>query len=370
MSQARGLKLLMTADAVGGVWQYAIELAAALRPHGVRTVLALLGPAPSPEQRAQAKAVPGLALVETGLPLDWLSDGPAPVLAAGAAIADLARKERVDLVHLNMPTLAAAAPPGVPVIAVTHGCVATWWQAAKPGEPLDRAYRWHRALMAEGLRAADLVVAPTASYSRTVARHYGLPQAPAVVHNGRTPLAAPEAPPCHDCVLTVGRLWDRVKRADLLDQVAARLPVPFHAAGALRGPHGETAALEHLHLLGQVDCATLARHLAARPVFVSAACFEPFGLSVLEAAEAGCALVLSDIAPFRELWDGAAVFVAEDDARAYTHAIESVLGDAAFRLRLGDAARARAARYTPDAMADGMLRLYAQLLSTAGIKAA
>ena len=45
------------------------------------------------------------------------------------------------------------------------------------------------------------------------------------------------------------------------------------------------------------------------PIFVSAARYEPFGLAVLEAAQAGCALVLSDIPTFRELWDGAALFV-------------------------------------------------------------
>ena len=38
--------------------------------------------------------------------------------------------------------------------------------------------------------------------------------------------------------------------------------------------------------------------------------YEPFGLAVLEAAQAGMRLVLSDIPSFRELWDGAATFVA------------------------------------------------------------
>ena len=36
---------------------------------------------------------------------------------------------------------------------------------------------------------------------------------------------------------------------------------------------------------------------------------------MLEAASAGCPLILGDIPTFRELWDGAAVFVAPDDAR-------------------------------------------------------
>ena len=81
------MRLLMTADAVGGVWQYALELAAAL---DADVTLALLGPAPDAGQRAAAAAVPGLRLVETALPLDWLASGPAEVLAAAAALARLA----------------------------------------------------------------------------------------------------------------------------------------------------------------------------------------------------------------------------------------------------------------------------------------
>lgn len=356
------MRILLTADAVGGVWQYATDLARALGCREVETVIALLGPPPTASQRTEAAAIPGARLVETGRPLDWLSDGPAPILAAGAVIAELAGDEHVDLVQFNMPSLGAAAPPPVPVLAVAHGCVSTWWQGTCPGKPLPREFHWHRSLTGEGLRAADLVVAPSAGYARMVARLYSLPRVPAVVHNGRA--FAPSANGAmQDCVFTAGRLWDRAKNAALLDRVAARLAVPFHAAGPVAGPHGEAADLRHLHLLGSLDAAGMVRRLACRPVFVSAARFEPFGLAVLEAAAAGSALVLSDMPVFRELWDGAALFVPGEDERDWTRAIESVIGDADRRLRLGTAARERAARYTADAMAEAMLRLYARLLA-------
>lgn len=360
---ARPTRLLMTLDAVGGVWQYALDLARGLEARGVHTTLALLGPAPNDDQRSQMRAVPGTKLIETGLPLDWLSDGPAPVIAASAAISEMAHDLHADLVQINMPTLTAAVAARLPTVAVTHGCVSTWWQAAKPGEPLDPAFSWHRELMRAGLIAADRLVAPTASYAELVARHYGLRQTPKVVHNGRTPASTPRVPPLHDRVLTVGRLWDRVKRAELLDRVAARLTVPFDAAGAVIGPHGECVTLEHLHPLGQIDGDALAGQLAARPIFVSAASFEPFGLAVLEAAQAGCALVLSDVSSFRELWDGAALFVDGDDETGYVRAIDQLIGDGDQRLRLGEAARTRAARYTPQATADAMLAVYADALT-------
>ncbi|MBO9624626.1 MAG: glycosyltransferase family 4 protein [Sphingomonas sp.] len=363
MSEDRSLRLLMTADTVGGVWQYAVELAGALAPHGVRTTLAVLGPAPSPEQRAEAAAVPELALVETGLPLDWLCGGPEPVIAAGQAIAELAREARADLVQLNAPALAACADLPMPVVAVAHGCVSTWWEAAHGGEPAD--YRWHRKLMRDGLHAADRVVAPTAAYAATVARHYGLPEAPLAIHNGRRPLALPAGVTAQDFAFTVGRLWDRVKGADTLDRAAARLSVPLLAAGTTQGPHGETIALRHMRALGHLSGAALAQRLAARPVFVSAASFEPFGLAVLEAAAAGCPLLLSDIGSFRELWDEAALFVAPDDDAGFADAVEAILADPALRNRLGEAARARAARFTPEATAEAMAALFAQLAAEA-----
>lgn len=356
------MRLLMTADAVGGVWQYATDLAEALVPQGIETVLALLGPSPSAAQRARAEAIPGLTLIDTGLPLDWMAEGAPPVVRAGEVIAELAASEAVDLVQLNMPTLGARAHFPAPVVAVTHGCVGTWWQAARKG-PLPESYAWHRAMMRDGLSRADFVVAPSAAYGAIVQTHYRLPHPPLTVHNGR--VAANAAPAArHDHALTVGRLWDTVKAAELLDLAAARLAVPFHAAGAVVGPHGERIALDHLHLLGQLDAAGIAARLAAQPAFVSAARFEPFGLAVLEAAQAGCALVLSDIATFRELWEGAALFVTEATPAAYAEAVERIIGDDQQRRALGDAARARAARYTPAAAAETMARLYRALMAT------
>ena len=350
--------LLMTTDTVGGVWQYSLDLAAALAPLGIDVLLVTLGPPPGDDQRAQAMAA-GIDLRVTDLPLDWLCDGPEPVLAAGAAISALASSERVDLVQLNMPTLGAAPGFTVPVIAVMHGCIATWWEAAHGGA-LPPEFAWQRALTTRGIAAADAVVAPSMSHARAVQRHYALAATPHAIHNGRPSPASAAAAPSRQ-LFTAGRLWDRVKDTALLDRVAARVAVPFAAAGTVRGPHGETVAPNNLTLLGQLDAAALDARLAERPVFVSAACFEPFGLAVLEAAAAGCPLVLADIATFRELWDDAALFAPVGDDDAFVDAIERLLADPAQAQRLGDAAMARARRYTPAATAKAMAGLYAQL---------
>lgn len=368
MKAAYPLHILMTADAVGGVWQYALTLASELADCGHRITLAVLGPAVSVEQREQAAVISGLSLLETGLALDWLADGPEPVEQAARELADLARRRGVDLVHCNSPAVMAAAPFPVPIVAVAHGCVATWWRAARD-EPLDPQFDWHARMMRAGLRAADAVVAPSDSFGQTLRETYGLSQVPIVVHNGRAPLGTGDRMHQLDAALTVGRLWDPVKNARVLDRAAAQIEGAFLAAGTLRGPHGEEYAPQNLQCLGHQSEAALARLLDLKPVFVSAASFEPFGLAVLEAASAGCALVLSDIPTFRELWEGAALFVDSEDSAGFAAAIASLMNDRDRRNAVGAAARERSAHYTPAASAERMIAIYQAALAAQEVAA-
>lgn len=361
MSPSGHLRLLMTIDGVGGVWQYATDLARALGQHGVETLLALLGPLPPIEQRSAARAIPGVTLVETGLPLDWLADTPDQVRLAGLRIAELARHMRADVVQFNQPAIAAGVDFPAPVIVAAHSCLATWWAAVESG-PLPEDFAWRVALHGEGLRAAARVVAPSRAFAEATRSAYGLPESPVAVHNGRAPLLHPPAA-MHDFAFTAGRLWDRAKNLATLDRAAARLGVPVKAVGPLAGPHGERVAFAHLHAPGPMNEDALAGCLAARPVFVSAARYEPFGLAVLEAAMAGCPLVLSDIPTFRELWSDAAIFVDADDDRGFAEAVEQLIGDTPRRLARGEQARTVAAAYTTTRMAEQMLGLYRQVLT-------
>jgi glycosyltransferase involved in cell wall biosynthesis len=353
------MKVLITADAVGGVWQYSTELAAGLSRLGIESVLALMGPAASDEQK-QAAAIPGVELIDTGLALDWLAEDGAALCDAGAAIRALASDTGCSLVQLNTPALAAGTRFDIPVVAVQHSCVATWWEAVQ-GSELPEDFAWRTELNRAGLHAADAVVTPTAAFGEMVRRRYGLAQAPRTVHNGRTPPKVAESAP-HDFVFTAGRLWDEGKNLGTLDAAARSISVPIRAAGPLTGPNGAKVMFEHLHCLGNLGEAELARWLSARPVFVSTALYEPFGLAVLEAASAGCPLILSDIPTFRELWDDVAIFVPARDQEGFTRAIANLVGDDFERAVMGRAARERALRFTPDAMAAQMASLYRGLL--------
>ena len=216
-------------------------------------------------------------------------------------------------------------------------------------------FRWRTVLLARGYSRCDVLVAPSAAFAAATARRYG--RQPTVVHNGAAP-HVPGSAGRKRCVLTAGRLWDDAKNVATLDLASSLLDAPLLAAGALRGPHGGRIALTNTFALGQLSSPVLRMHMDRVPIFASLPFYEPFGLTVLEAAQSGCALVLSDIPSLRELWDGAARFVPAPQADAAAAVLQGLVDDAAETAELAGCAIERAGHYTASAMAEGMLAVY------------
>jgi glycosyltransferase involved in cell wall biosynthesis len=355
--------VLMTTDAVGGIWTYTLDLGRALVRDGYRVTLAVLGPMlEAPQQEAAAQA--GLSVIVTGLRPEWLADDEAEVARAATMFALLTREQRPDILHLNHPALAAHTVFDAPILAACHSCVATWWDAVR-GTPLPDDFRWRTDLVARGYRAAPVLVAPTEAFAQATQQFYGLARRPAVIRNGRARNAAIflSQPPTRS-VLTAGRLWDEGKNLTVLDRAAPLIRAPIRAAGPTTGPNGAHVVFDHVEALGSLEEAALLTRFAERPIYVSAALYEPFGLAVLEAAQAGCALVLSDIPTFRELWRDAALFVPPRDERAIATAVNRLLAEPGLRLRMAEAARIRALEYGLQPFANGIAALYRQVLTT------
>jgi glycosyltransferase involved in cell wall biosynthesis len=286
----------------------------------------------------------------------------AEIEAAARTVADLAQTVGADLVHLNSPILATAGNYPAPLLGVCHSCLPTWWRAVKAG-PMPEDFRWRGGLLRRGMSACDALVAPSAAFGQATAEAHGAPL-PAVVHNGRRPApqAALAAEAGEAAVFTSGRLWDEGKNVGVLDAAAAMTALPLRAAGPLHEPLGSgRARFENLQPLGELGSSGVREQLAAHRIYASAALYEPFGLGVLEAAQAGCALVLSDIPTFRELWEGTALFVRADAPAAFAAAFDRLTADPDLAVHLGEAARTRAGRYTVHAMTAGTLDLYRRL---------
>lgn len=348
----------MTTDAVGGVFTYSLQLAAGLAPRGVACVLASMGRPLSREQRADARAA-GAEVVESDYRLEWMDEPWDDVERAGAWLLELERRHRPDVVHVN-GFAHAALGWRAPVLLVAHSCVCSWWRAVL-GVSAPARYDRYRAAVARGLGAAQAVVAPTAALLCALSDEYGPLARAQVVPNGiELPSASAQAK--EPLVLSAGRVWDAAKNIHQLEQAAACVGWPVVVAGDVTGPDGrEVATPLGLRTLGPMPRAVLAHWMERASIFALPARYEPFGLSILEAAAARCALVLGDIPSLRELWEDAALFVDPNDGEAIAACLKRLARDAELRAELGACARARAEAFDVAPMVERYLGIYRAL---------
>lgn len=352
-------RVLMTADTVGGVWTCAVDLAAALGERGVAVGLATMGAPLSHDQHDQARAVRSLDVFESGFRLEWMDDPWDDVAAAGEWLLRVAEVYQPDVVHLN-GYAHAALPWQVPVMVAGHSCVLSWWQAVK-GEPAPDRYDRYRREATLGLQAAGIVVAPTRVMLAALDRHYGPLEHTAVIPDGRDAALFAQGAK-EPFIFSAGRVWDEANNIALLDRAAPRLAWGVYVAGEEKHPDGGALWASNARFLGRLAQPVLAAWLARASVYALPARYEPFGLSALEAAFAGCALVLGDIDSLREVWGDSAVFVPPGDADALADALNRLAADDALRAEMAGLARLRALRYTPGRMADGYASAYRGLL--------
>lgn len=353
-------RVLMTADAVGGVWTYTLDLTRFLGAYGAEVAVATMGRSLSPGQLTEASAIQNLTVFESEYRLEWMEDPWQDVLEAGEWLLDLEKKLRPDIVHLN-GYAHGALPWTSPKLIVGHSCVISWWKAVK-GDQVPAVWDRYRAEIARGLSAADMIVTPSGAMLKALIENYAPFSEGRVIYNGRDPASFQ---PGHKekFVLTVGRLWDEAKNLSLIEQVAPKIPWPIYAAGENEFSSSGGIRSEKIRLLGRLTPALLAGWYRRAPIFVLPARYEPFGLSALEAGLSGCALILGDIPSLREIWQDAALFVSPEKAPELERTLREVIENASLRRDLGIRSRRRALEFSPRRMALEYYAAYQELKS-------
>jgi glycosyltransferase involved in cell wall biosynthesis len=351
--------ILMTADTIGGVFFYALELSSALARHGVRTTLATMGGLLSPAQRRAAAGVRGLSIFESTYQLEWMDEPWDDIARAGEWLLALERRVRPDVVHLN-GYAHGALEFRAPSLVVAHSSVLSWFESVR-GEAAPARYARYREEVSRGVRAAAAVIAPTQATLDAVLRHHGPLARALVIPNAVDPRRFRPLPK-EAFIAALGRLWDPAKNIAALSAVAPRLPWPIRVGGSLTPPEqasAEALSLEHLGVLSRREIEGV---LGRAAIYALPARYEPFGLSILEAALSGCALVLGDLPSLREIWgEGAALYVSPDDPDELEATLLSLIKNPAARAEMGLRARDRALHYVPERMARSYLELYAAL---------
>lgn len=364
------MRILLSTDTVGGVWDHAVTLARALGAAGHEVLVAALG---EPRDVRLARLPDGVEYTWRDYRLEWMPDADDDVRASAAWLAEVAGLWEADVVHLNQMAVAAHPFPA-PVLVAVHSDVLGWWRGVHGCDAPRDEWAAYAEAVREGIGLADAVVAPTRWQAGQVTRFYGRADV-RVVHDGVEAPAAPPPPRDGFHVVSVGRMWDRGKGMDVLDEAAGLLggQMAVHVLGEAAAPQGGAFVPRHLDARGRLERAGVDEWMRRAAVYAAPSRYEPFGLAPLEAALHGCALVLSDLETFRELWDGCACFVPVGDAAALAAALRALRDDPRRRANLAGAARRRALRrFGAARMAGEYLRLYAALAgvpaaSTAGV---
>jgi glycosyltransferase involved in cell wall biosynthesis len=150
--------------------------------------------------------------------------------------------------------------------------------------------------------------------------------------------------------LAAGRVWDQAKNLRMLTELRSSLDWELRIADGML-PHSDLMA-----------------EMARASVFVHPALYEPFGLSVLEAARSGCCLLLANIPSLRELWDGAAVFADPRNPRDWTYQMNRLAGNSEERSRLSRLAQIRSQQYTEENAIQQYWELYHELMNATDIE--
>ena len=355
------MKILMTTDTVGGVWTYSFELCRALREHDIQITLATMG-RPTGTQRREAQRLDNVELYESDYRLEWMDDPWRDVAAAGDWLLELAQQTSCDVVHLNNYAH-GALPFDKPVVVVGHSCVLSWHRAVRH-RAADPEWNHYRCVVTTGLRAADLVVAPTRAMLASLQQDYGPFQNSRCIWNGCNPAGFRAQELKEEFIFSAGRLWDEAKNVIGLTRAAPQLLWPVRVAGL---PHPEQSAdpvniAENVAFLGRLSAAEMADVYARAAIYALPARYEPFGLTPLEAGLSGCALVLGDIDTLREVWGDAAHFVDPEDEEELADVLNRLIADSDLRRRYASAALQRAQELSADRMAADYVDVYRQLV--------
>lgn len=354
------MRLLLTADTIGGVWTFACELAGALVMRGVDVLLVSFGRLPSASQLAD---VDGLATggkleyIASEVPLEWMPDNATAYTEGAELLLHLNQHFKPEALLLSQFCY-GALPVSAHKILIAHSDVLSWADAVgKAPLAADGWLHTYCELVQSGLNGADTIVAPTADMLTCLRRGFQVRSATKVIPNGRTLPRLSASLKRQLRAVSAGRMWDPAKNLSLLQM--AELPLPVLVVGE-NDPN--TSVPPSATLLGHLDGDRLLGLLRESAIYICTSLYEPFGLAALEAALCGCAVLANDILSLREVWGEGALYF--HDAGTLTALLESLVVDASMLRAAQTRSAARAKQYTAAAMADAYVRLISSCIKT------
>lgn len=335
-------------DEPGGVQAHIIDLAAALidRGHEVKVI----GPA------TEAADVPSF-VTRGGRAIPIRYNGSVARLAWGPLtrrrVRAFIRDGRFDVLHIHEPN-----SPSYSMLALfaAHGPIVATYHASSSGSLALRMARHVLAPQLEKIRGGIAV--------SEMARRWQVEQLggdPVLIPNGvdtskfrRARSESAGEGPVE--IVFLGRLDEPRKGLDILLAALKILDrdvrVTVIGAGTPRNVDG-------VDFVGRVSEATKAEILGRADIYVAPNTGgESFGIVLVEAMAAGCAVVASDLEAFAAVVGSAGELFANGDPADLARVLGTLIDDRAHRQRLIDAGTSRAAEFDWSAVANKVLTVY------------
>ncbi len=319
-------------DVPGGVQDQVLGLAGQLRQRGFE--VAVVGPA-SEDRRY-------------GRVMRWRANGsvapisldPRSVAAVRTALAGF------DVIHIHEPMMpfvswAALSVPASRRVVTFH---------ADPSSGVRRLYRTVRPKWMLGSDTAVVAVSATAASALDWLDEVH------IIPNGVRKIR-PSGRRIAKQVSFLGR--DEPRKG--LDVLLAAWPTVqlSHPDAQLIVMGVSRAAQPGISFLGRVDEATKDVHLGSSAVFCAPNLGgESFGITVVEAMSAGCAVAASDLPAFRDVLADAGIWFPKGDSAALARQLINLLDDPDGSKRLGERAVEAADSYSWDRVTDAYVELY------------
>jgi phosphatidylinositol alpha-mannosyltransferase len=334
-------------DSPGGVQQVAIELAAELRTGGDEVVVVGPGRPRSGDPGDGAIRVGGSLRVPANRSRAPLTLSPLSWRRVRRALAE------VDVIHLHEPFVPFV---GWVALGIDRPMVATFH--ADPPRMVAGVYPWLPFVGGRFREMALTAVSPTAA--RAVPDDWGpVDTIPNAIHVDSFRLSVPRDP-MRVCFL--GRDEPR-KGLDVLLEAWPTIREQAQGAsltvmGADRG--GGTGGVTYL---GRVSGPEKSRVLASSQVLVAPNTGgESFGIVLIEAMAAGCAVVCSDLAAFLDVVGPNARTFPAGDASRLAREVAALLGDPESARALGEAGREASQEYDWAVVAERYRAVYRRIV--------
>lgn len=299
------LKILMTTDVKSEIWDYSLTLSRSLLKHINAEILMLsMGGKPSDKQKEEIENL-DIKFKFTGFNYDNFDD-----ISEIKTIFDNSIKEfNPHIVHLNH---------AYPNFDFETPCVFTCHDNL-----LDKNLLNYKNIINKSLNNADIVIAQSKFTAECLMKTYDLQKRIGIIYNGidyKPFSGSPESPTLVACE----NFPNSGQNINFLLNIAYKLPDNIKMKIIADSPPDRKSP-QNVEFLSNLTGSELQAVYKNSSIYLALSSHESNGLSSIQAAYSGCAILANDIPVFKELWGDCAYVFERDNVNSLMRCINNLV---------------------------------------------